>query len=269
MKVAWWILVLGALNILPLFLFGQNVGIGTTSPNISRLEIVGGNSQLVSRGIEAGPGIALSAPLGLSAAISFNMYYANAYRIMSSGYGANIQYSPSSGILSFSTSQTKGSPGDIVFFNSNTVSVDSNGNLGIGTTAPKARLHVNNNMVIGATALTPAVGYLLSVDGKVICEELKVQSSAAWPDYVFEQDYPLPALDELKRQVMHQKHLPGMLPADVIATQKGYLVGDMQKRLLEKVEELYRYLFIMDEENKQLKATIEDLRIMVLNQKDK
>jgi hypothetical protein len=236
--------------------FTQNVGIGTLTPT-SKLQVDGSGNQLLTRSGVDQPGISHSVPLGLSPTISFNMTFQNAFRLLSPGYGANIQYSPSSGILYFSTTQTKGNPGDLMFFNSNSVAIDSNGYLGIGTTAPKTKLHVNSNMVIGPSNRLPATGYMLSVAGKIICEELKVQLNAAWPDYVFEQHYNLPSLTLLEKQVMEQKHLPGIPSATDIQAQQGFEMGDMQKKLLEKVEELYRYIFEINKENQQLRQEIE------------
>lgn len=99
--------------------------------------------------------------------------------------------------------------------------------------------------------LTPA-GYAMSVDGKLICEELKVQLSSAWPDYVFDKNYKLKSLAELRKYIDEYKHLPGFLPAHHIE-KNGIEVGDMQKRLTEKVEELTLYIL-------QLKKEIEELK---------
>jgi hypothetical protein len=237
------------------------VGIGTTSPNFSRVEIHGpsNTSHLLTSGGSNKPGISHSAPFDLSPSLGFNLYYANAFRFMSPGYGAQIQYSPSTGILYFSTTQTNGATGDLALFNSSSVAIDSNGYLGVGTTAPKARLHATS-AVIGASASLPAAGYVLSVDGKVICEEVKVQNSTAWPDYVFEEQYPMLTLTELEQRVMQQKHLPGMLSASDVDAGQGYELGDMQKRLLERVEVLYRYMFLMNKENQALKAELQALK---------
>jgi hypothetical protein len=98
------------------------------------------------------------------------------------------------------------------------------------------------------------------VDGKVICEEVKVQNSTAWPDYVFEEQFPMLPLSELERQVMTQKHLPGMLSASDVENKQGYEIGDMQKRILERVEVLYRYLFLMNKENQALRAELQAVK---------
>ena len=244
-----------------IFVFAQNVGIGTTTPLLSKLEIVAPGSQLIARAGDNLTGISLSTPLNLSPTIGFNFANVNGgSRFLTAGYGAIIQYSPSSGILYFTTSQTKGNPGDIAFFNNNSVAIDSNGNLGIGTTAPKSKLHVASSMVIGPTSRVPATGYMLSVAGKVICEELKVQYNASWPDYVFDADYKLAGLNLLEEQVLTEKHLPGIPSAVEIKLEDGIDIGDMQKKLLEKVEVLYMYIFKMNKENQQLRQELDSIK---------
>jgi len=141
------------------------------------------------------------------------------------------------------------------------MAIDSSGRLGIGTSIPTAPLHVTGNVVFGSSSIVPAAGYKLSIDGKVICEELKVQLNASWPDYVFEDNYHLPSLESLERSVMASKHLPGIPSAADVNAQQGVELGDMQKRLLEKVEELYRYMIRLNNENKQLKAELAALKL--------
>jgi hypothetical protein len=237
--------------------FSQNVGIGTLTPNKGMLQIVSAQnvSQFSASAGDNLPGISISSPLALSATLSFNLNYGNAFRFLSTGYGGNFSFSPTSGILSYTTTQTKGNVGDAAFFNNTNFYLDSNGYVGIGTSVPKARFHALN-AVIGVSAITPATGYILSVGGKIICEEVKVQLNAAWPDYVFEPNYHLPPLEELEANVMLNKHLPGIPSAAEINNQQGYEMGDMQKKMLEKMEELYRYVFEVNRENKLLKEKI-------------
>ena len=42
---------------------------------------------------------------------------------------------------------------------------------------------------------------------------------------------------------MEEKHLPNIPSANDVESAKGFEVGEMQNKLLEKVEELYRYVF--------------------------
>lgn len=102
---------------------------------------------------------------------------------------------------------------------------------------------------------TPATGYKLSVNGKAICTELKVQLNASWPDYVFGEDYKMPSLEELEQSINTNKHLPNIPSAADITADKGFEVGDMNRRLLEKVEELTLYIIDINKQNKQLQQS--------------
>lgn len=112
-------------------------------------------------------------------------------------------------------------------------------------------VYVANELRIGSGALTGATGYKVAIDGKVIAEELRVQLSGAWPDYVFEESYALPSISTLSQYIKEHKHLPGVPSAKAVA-EDGILVGEMQRVLLEKIEELT--LHIVD-----LNARIEQL----------
>jgi len=102
-------------------------------------------------------------------------------------------------------------------------------------------------------SLNPATGYLLTVDGKVICEELKVLMSESWPDYVFEDDYTMPSLYELEASIKANKHLPGIPPACEVETE-GIAVGDMQVKMMEKIEELTLYIIDLQKQIDALEA---------------
>ena len=236
-----------------------NVGVGA-NPTESRLQVhdPAGNTQFIAAAGNNLPGISTFVPVS-APSIGFNARYQNGYKFMGAGYGGFFQFSPTLGRLYYYYSGTKGIA-DGALSGNLALAIDSNGRVGIGVSAPTAPLHVTGNVVFGSSSVEPATGYKVSIDGKVICEELKVQISSAWPDYVFENDYVLPSLSVLEAKVMAQKHLPGIPAAADVEAQKGYEIGDMQKRLLEKVEELYRYMFIMNNENKQLKAELDALK---------
>lgn len=113
---------------------------------------------------------------------------------------------------------------------------------------------------IGLTAGTSlATGYIFSVDGKIIAEEMRIQNSANWPDYVFEKEYDLMPLDELKLSIDANKHLPNIPSANEVEAD-GLLVGDMQKKMMEKIEELTLYVIDLHEQNKLLQAAVEKLK---------
>ena len=118
----------------------------------------------------------------------------------------------------------------------------------IDATGSFTTLALNSNSGGGVTigTLTPATGYKLSVAGKVIAEEVRCQLETAWPDYVFKESYPLMPLDDLAVKIAQQNHLPGIPPASEIDGQ-GVDLGDMQVRMMEKIEELTRYILQLHE----------------------
>jgi hypothetical protein len=111
-------------------------------------------------------------------------------------------------------------------------------------------------------------GYMLAVDGKIIGEELRIQNSNNWPDYVFGEHYELMSLDELKNSISIHKHLPNIPSAEVVQ-QEGILVGDMQKRMMEKIEELTLYILELNDVNKQQQSEIEQLKSLLSDLKEK
>lgn len=118
-----------------------------------------------------------------------------------------------------------------------------------------------------ATTATVAIGttyvpsgYKLAVSGKVICSELKVQLPASWPDYVFDDKYSLMSLDDLRAFVDANHHLPGVPSASDVSVAEGVEVGEMQRLLMEKVEELTLYILRQDEKIRQLESTVEQLK---------
>lgn len=115
------------------------------------------------------------------------------------------------------------------------------------------RLYVDQlgNVSIATTAT--AAGYKLHVGGKAICEELKVQTVVNWPDYVFEKNYALRPLHELEDYIRANKHLPE-IPAAAEVEKNGMEVGDMQKRMMRKIEELTLYILQLKQEIDLLKA---------------
>lgn len=107
-------------------------------------------------------------------------------------------------------------------------------------TSSTSRVFINGDGQVGiGTSAIPAA-YKLAIDGRVICENVRVQNSTAWPDFVFEHDYHLPALKEIESFIQKEKHLPDMPSAEKVQAE-GIDVALMQNKLLQKVEELTLY----------------------------
>lgn len=80
----------------------------------------------------------------------------------------------------------------------------------------------------------------------------------SWPDYVFESSYTLPGLDSVRKYVSQFGHLPGVPSAEKVST-SGVNLGESQAALLQKIEELYLYLFKLNDEMKDLRE--ENIRL--------
>jgi len=89
----------------------------------------------------------------------------------------------------------------------------------------------------------------------VYTQELWVKEGAL-PDFVFEKGYDLKSLYEIEAYITKNKHLPG-IPSQGETEEKGLSVGNMQSKLLEKIEEMTLHMINMqkrvDELEKELK----------------
>jgi hypothetical protein len=117
----------------------------------------------------------------------------------------------------------------------------------------------NINALTTISVGTPNVptGYKVAVDGKIIAEELRIQNSTAWPDYVFEKEYDLMPLKDVENHITKHKHLPDVPSAKDVSID-GFAVGDMQKVLLRKIEELTLYIIEQEKRIKELELKIKE-----------
>ena len=117
---------------------------------------------------------------------------------------------------------------------------------------------------VGGT--TGATGYIAAINGKLIATEVRVQPQANWPDYVFGKDHTLLSLEELEASINANKHLPG-IPSDSEVKEGGIMLGEMQTKQMEKIEELTLYVIELGKQNKELKNEIEVLKTLVNSKK--
>ena len=178
---------------------------------------------------------------------------------------------------------------------SETLMIDNNGNMGIGVT-PSEKLDVNGtvkaNSFVGdgsqltgiqstspwndmsggiyytggnvAIGTTDPKGYKLAVAGDMIAESVRVKLQSQWPDYVFEKDYDLKGLEAVEAFIKENKHLPG-IPSAIEVAKAGIDVGEMNAKLVEKVEELT--LYAIQQERKIEKLEKESKTLQVLSEK--
>jgi hypothetical protein len=94
----------------------------------------------------------------------------------------------------------------------------------------------------------------LNVSATVRSKEVKVTMNG-WPDFVFEKSYELTSLPEIEKYIKLNKHLPE-IPSAIEIEKNGLNLGDMDKRLLQKIEELTLHLIQKDKEIKELKVEV-------------
>jgi hypothetical protein len=83
-----------------------------------------------------------------------------------------------------------------------------------------------------------------------------------FPDYVFDCDYSLMPLPQLENYINTNHHLPNM-PAASQVEQQGLSVGEIQKQLTEKVEQLTLYQIEMNKQLELLKQQNELLKVEI------
>ncbi len=128
-------------------------------------------------------------------------------------------------------------------FSNSGLTVLDNQNVGIGTVNPTEKLAVN---------------------GKIRAKEIKVET-ANWPDYVFEDDYPILSLAETEKYIQTNKHLPEM-PSSTEAEANGIALGELNKLLLKKIEELTLHLIEKDKQLLSQKEQLEKVRTELTTQ---
>jgi hypothetical protein len=112
------------------------------------------------------------------------------------------------------------------------------GNVGIGTTSPTEKLSVN---------------------GKIRAHEVKVET-ANWPDYVFSKGYTLTPIRDVERFIHKNGHLPEMPSAKDVETD-GIDLGNMNAKLLKKIEELTLHLINLENKTEKQQKEIDALKV--------
>jgi hypothetical protein len=163
-------------------------------------------------------------------------------------------YSPADGTLEWFTHDWAGEHGFAVshqgerrvYLNTNGNSYFIGGNVGIGTTTPGVKLDVN---------------------GTIHAREVKVDLNFP-ADYVFKPDYKLMSLKEVEQFIKTNSHLPE-IPSAIEIKENGLNMGDMQNKLLQKIEEMTLYMIEQNKINEQQSNTIEELKQLVKSQSEK
>ncbi len=113
----------------------------------------------------------------------------------------------------------------------------SNGNVGIGTINPGS--------------------WKLAVNGQIRAKEIKVETE--WSDFVFEKDYNLPSLKEVEIHIKEKGHLKD-IPSAKEVTKNGIFLGEMDAKLLQKIEELTLYTIAQEKKIRKLEKENQEIK---------
>jgi len=166
------------------------------------------------------------------------------------------------------------------------LSITPDGNIGVGLGIPEAKLDVTGSFkaqsatitntleaktlkaqnatltgalsaesatISGAITIKGTVnGKNANFDGLIRTKEVNVTLSG-WSDFVFDDDYELMPLSEVKQFITENKHLPHV-PSEAEVIAKGVNIGEMNAILLQKVEELTLYILDLQKQINELKT---------------
>jgi hypothetical protein len=216
-----------------------NVGIGTTAP-LQKLHVEGASllanstiinpknypNMVVAGRVADGSGFDALSAVGGSGTTSIFSATGRPWAIGHNGFDLFIASGLSGSNLLQTAIQIKGTNGDVIL-------TPVGGNVGIGTAIPGT--------------------YKLAVNGSIRSKEVVVETG--WADYVFDEKYQLKPLLEIEKYINLNKHLPDIPSAKEIRT-NGLKVGEVQTKMMQKIEELILYIIEQDKKIEKLRQMI-------------
>ncbi|MEE3998768.1 hypothetical protein V1T75_00350 [Tenacibaculum sp. FZY0031] len=272
-----------------------NTGIGTVSPSV-KLEIKSNETTFVKFDRE---GVAKNGHIGYGAANEGGVYLGtddNQYALWVQQNGnIGIGTTNPKGKLNISSSSTIGWSnlgGASILLGSETsgLGIDKNeiaskgDNLYIGTIDVNRSIYfrtggTSTRMFIDGSGGNVGIGttttgsHKLAVEGSIGAREIKVEGSG-WSDFVFEKSYKLPSLENVEKHIKEKGHLQD-IPSAKEVEKNGFFLGEMDAKLLQKIEELTLYTIQQEKEIKELKKQnskinkqqkeLEELKTLVKN----
>ncbi|PXV69283.1 hypothetical protein CLV62_101552 [Dysgonomonas alginatilytica] len=207
----------------------KNIGIGISNP-VAKLDV---NGDINARGNLFLPNAGQIA-LGVSDTFTYDNksvgYYSFRWTMDSwNPWGPTLWQSSFAGIKFFTVGRLR-------------LAINQEGNVGIGTSNPQK---------------------LLDVKGTIHAQNIEVDLNG-WSDFVFDKDYKLPTLQEVENHINEHNHLPD-IPSKKQVKEEGINIGEMQAKLLQKIEELTLYVIEQDKTINEQNRRINELEKKLIN----
>jgi len=207
-----------------------NIGIGTDSPT-HMFEVKNGSSDSFK-----------TYKYGVEQITTTTGGWARSFRFSNENTNTAASFGSLNGTAYISTGFDATANNDTGFQNQK-LTIRTNGNVGIGTTNPGS--------------------WKLAVNGNIRAKEIKVETG--WSDFVFYDDYKLPTLTEVENHIKEKGHLKNIPSAKDVA-ENGILLGEMDAKLLQKIEELTLYTIAQEKKIEKLEEQtkeISELKLLV------
>jgi len=122
------------------------------------------------------------------------------------------------------------------------------------------KVGINTNVFPNQVGDVNVSSYSLFAKGGILTEEVRVALSSEWADFVFDKEYKLEPLKNVEKFITENKHLKDV-PSAKEVEKNGIELGEMNKILLLKIEELTLYLIEMNKKIESQNAEIEKLKL--------
>lgn len=230
LSIAKWLFAVGV--VLPGFAFSQS-----TYLSVEDTRAVATAPANYTRAVK--PSFKLGTSVGFTESAYYTLLGLRGWSDDSGGPAHELAFSGSKGIFYRTGTQAAGWTGWRRVLAENT-----SGNVGIGTDTPKEKLSVNGN---------------------IRAQQVKVEV-ANWPDYVFDPNYKMRSLEETERFIKQHGHLPEV-PKATEVEKDGISLGEMNKILLKKIEELTLNVIENKKRAKIMQERLECLERIIKNTK--
>ncbi|URM35521.1 hypothetical protein [Flavobacterium anhuiense] len=161
------------------------------------------------------------------------------YKFTSLRYGESFSYAGTAANIGYMSHHTNKTLSGLYFTNYgeselfSSLFIKVGGNVGIGTVSPTNKLDVN---------------------GTIHSKEVKVDMSG-WSDFVFKKEYNLPTLEQVEKHIAEKGHLEN-IPNEEEVLKNGINLGEMNTKLLQKIEELTLYMI---QQNKKIENQMNEI----------